>query len=563
MATAPPPDFPGGERLWRYVRSAPKAELHLHIEGTLEPELMFQIAARNGITLEGTVESHRKRRENFKDLQGFLDLYYAACDVLRTEEDFRDLMYTYLRRASVDNVCVAEIFFDPQTHTDHGVLFDVVVSGLYRGILESHRDFEIRASLIMCFLRHLTEKAALATLDQARPHLDKIIGVGLDSGELGNPPSKFRRVFEKAARLGLKLVAHAGEEAGPEYIREALDVLHVRRVDHGVQCLNDGALVDQLVKEGVPLTTCTLSNIKLQVNSRFFDGRDVTGELLGAGLKVTINSDDPAYFGGYVNDNFVRAIADCGLTEKDVYQVCRNSFTSSFLSDIDKAFFISQLDYHTVISGYAAPPRSISIFGSRSPEPSSPKYEEARAMAKLLASRGFTVITGGYSGIMKAGAHGAKEGLDERRQSVGGEESVGQEVCGVLVPSIFIQRESLGNCYLTHPVIARSLTGRLNHFCMRSEYFLVCKGTIGTIAELLFVWKYATVRKMLDLAPPKIFIVRSKFEKPLETFVEAMNVFPQDRGLVQYVDTAEEVLQAIEEDLKQRTGSATITLPPC
>lgn len=486
-----------------------------------------------------------------------MGLYYSACDVLQKEADFRDLMYTYLQQASLDNVFVAEIFFDPQTHTERGVPFDVVVSGLYRGILEGHRDFEIRASLVMCFLRHLSEESAQETLKEARRHLDKIIGVGLDSGEKGNPPTKFKRVYEEAAGLGLKLVAHAGEEAGPDYINEALDLLHVRRIDHGVQCLKDEKLVQRLVKEGLPLTTCPLSNIKLQVNSRFFDGENVTKKMLSSGLMVTINSDDPAYFGGYVNDNFLQVISDCNLTERDVYTMCRNSFTASFISDIDKAFYISKLDCYTVMSGYAAPARCLSMFGSRSPQPGSAEYEEAREIAQLVACRGFTVFTGGYNGIMEAGAHGASEGLKVHR----GEESREPHAHGVLLPNIFIQRQPLGNKYLTQRSFTRSLAGRLDYFTHHSEYFLVCGGTIGTIAELFYVWNYATLRCTFGVLPPKIFILRSKFEKSLEAFVEAMGVFPDDRHLIRYVDSPEEVLQLIEDDLKRRTSSATITLP--
>ena len=464
-------------------------------------------------------------------------------------------MYAYLQRASLDNVCVAEIFFDPQTHTDRGVVFDVVVCGLYRGTLEGHRDFEIRGSLVMCFIRHLSEDAAMETLTRAKPHLDKILGVGLDSGELGNPPEKFKRVYETAAGLGLKLVAHAGEEAGPDYIRQALDVLHVCRIDHGVQCLKDRHMVERLAQDKTPLTTCPLSNVKLQVNSRFFDGKNTTGMLLSQGLKVTINSDDPAYFGGYINDNFFRAVADCNLTEKDVYEICRNSFTASFLSDIDKAFYISQLDHYTVMCGYAAPPRSISIFGSRSPKPGSAEYEEARGAARLMASRGFSVLTGGYGGIMAAGAHGASEGLGEAS------EDNRPRVYGVLAPSLFVQRGPLGNQFLTHRFFTRSLHDRMNCFYANSDYFLVCGGTIGTIGELFFVWNNAALRDMWQTERPKIFVLRSKFEKALEEFVEAMKVFPSDRRLIRYVDTAEEVLELVEEDLKRRTETATITLP--
>lgn len=342
--------------LSEYVRGVPKAELHLHIEGTLEPELMFQLASRNGITLNGTVKSHRERRQHFKDLQDFLDLYYEACSVLRTEQDFRDLMYAYLERASKDNVLVAEIFFDPQTHTDRGIPFETVISGLYQGVQDGEKAFNIHSSLIMSFLRDLSEEAAISTLEQARPHLDKIIGVGLDSNEVGNPPTKFKRVYEMAAELGLHLVAHAGEEAGPDYIREALNVLHVSRIDHGVQCLKDPQLVEHLVQKQVPLTVCPLSNIKTQVFLRYFDGKDVTGELLSKGLKVTINSDDPAYFGGYITDNFLHVVSDCNLSERNVYQVCRNAFIATFLSDEDKSVYLKKLDVFTTEAGYTLPP---------------------------------------------------------------------------------------------------------------------------------------------------------------------------------------------------------------
>jgi len=250
-----------------------------------------------------------------QDLQDFLDLYYAACNVLRKEQDFYDLMYAYLRRAAIDNVYVAEIFFDPQTHTERGVPYEVVVTGLHRALIDGYMDFGIKGSLILCFLRHLSQESAIDTLEQAKPHLDKIIGVGLDSGEVGNPPKKFKEVYKMAADLGLKLVAHAGEEAGPSYIREALDVLHVRRVEHGVRCLEDDELVQRLKQEEIPLTTCPMSNRKLKVNACFFNDENVTRKLLEKGLKVTINSDDPAYFGGYITENFLTTALEVRLTE--------------------------------------------------------------------------------------------------------------------------------------------------------------------------------------------------------------------------------------------------------
>lgn len=462
-------------------------------------------------------------------------------------------------KASADNVYVAEVFFDPQTHTDRGVPFDTVISGLYRGILEGYRDFSIRASLILCFLRHLSEDAAIATLEQAKPHLDKIIGVGLDSGELGNPPAKFERVFKMARELGLKLVAHAGEEGGPGYIKEALDLLHVSRIDHGVQCLKDPQLVERLVQEGVALTTCPLSNVKLEVNSRFFDGKNMTGELLSKGLKVTINSDDPAYFGGYINSNFLRVVSDCHLTEVEVYQMCRNAFTASFLSDMDRAHYLTELNHFTIAFGYAAPSRAISMFGSRSPKPGSTEYEEARAVSKLMASHGYTVLTGGYGGLMQACSHGAKEGL-ESAQMAGGN-SLG-EVHGVLAPGIFVQRNILGNGYLTRRTFARTLTDRIYRLLRESEYFVVFGGTVGTMGELFVVWNAAALRVMYGAKPHRIYVWRSKWEKPLEEFVEAMGLFSDDRLLIKYVSSAEELLRFVEEDMEKRKASATISLPP-
>lgn len=334
-----------------FINAIPKAELHVHIEGTFEPELMFKIAERNGKSLDGTVESHKEKRRNFEDLQDFLDVYYEACDVLQKEEDFYDLMYAYLQRASADSVYYVEIFFDPQTHTDRGISFDTVINGLHRAIVEGQKLLNIKARLIMCFLRHLSEDDAMATLEQAKPHIAKILGVGLDSGEKGNPPSKFRNVFQKARELGLKLVAHAGEEMGPEYIREALDVLQVERIDHGVQCRSDSDLVARLKRDKIPLTVCPLSNWKLKVNQRFMGDQSRVRELLHDGLMVTINSDDPAYFGGYIADNFTRTVQDTGLTREEMYQICQNAFQASFLPPQDKELYLKKLKHFGVEMG--------------------------------------------------------------------------------------------------------------------------------------------------------------------------------------------------------------------
>jgi adenosine deaminase len=326
------------EELRRTLQAMPKAELHIHIEGSLEPELIFELAQRNGISLAyPTVEALREAYA-FTDLQSFLDIYYAGASVLLTEQDFYDMTAAYLAKAAADNVRHAEIFFDPQTHTARGVAFETVIKGIWRAC----QDSPVNANLIMCFLRHLSEEEAIATLEDAIPWRDKIIGVGLDSSELGHPPEKFARVFERARNLGLHLVAHAGEEGPPAYIESALDVLNVERIDHGVRCLDAPELVQRLVREQVALTVCPLSNIKLRVF-------DVMGEhnlrrLLDAGLVATVNSDDPAYFGGYVNDNYIAAFEALPLDVSHARQLARNSFAAAFLEPEQKRAWLAEVD---------------------------------------------------------------------------------------------------------------------------------------------------------------------------------------------------------------------------
>jgi adenine deaminase len=322
------------------VEQMPKAELHIHIEGSLEPELIFALAQRNGVSLAyGSVDALRAAYA-FTDLQSFLDIYYAGASVLLKEQDFYDMTAAYLTRAHADQVRHAEIFFDPQTHTERGVPFETVINGIWRACQEG----PISATLIMCFLRHLPEEAALATLEQAQPHLDKIIGVGLDSSEKGHPPEKFARVFERCRQLGLHLVAHAGEEGPPAYIETALDVLQVERIDHGVRCVEDPALVRRLARDQVALTVCPLSNVKLRV----FDdmGQHNLIALLDAGLVATVNSDDPAYFGGYMNDNF-RAVCDAlPLDPGHARQLARNSFAAAFLDPATKQRYLDEVDHY-------------------------------------------------------------------------------------------------------------------------------------------------------------------------------------------------------------------------
>ena len=330
-------------RVQQFVQFMPKAELHIHIEGSLEPELIFELAKRNKLSLPYQSIEELRSAYAFTDLQSFLDIYYAGASVLLHEQDFYDMAMAYLQRAVNDRVIHAEIFFDPQTHTDRGVPIANVINGLHRACVDAQKKWNFDASLILCFLRHLSEYAAMQTLEQAMPHRHQFIGVGLDSSEVGHPPEKFARVFAKAKALGLHVVAHAGEEGPPAYIWSALDVLLVERIDHGVQSDQDEVLMERLIETRMPLTVCPLSNQKLCVFSDLQQHN--IGRMLDAGLCVTINSDDPAYFGGYINDNFVQTFEALGLDEKAAYQLARNSFEASFVSSKQKNKWIAQLDH--------------------------------------------------------------------------------------------------------------------------------------------------------------------------------------------------------------------------
>ena len=341
------------ERLPALLRAMPKAELHIHIEGSLEPELIFRLAARNRVALAHASVEELRAAYAFSDLQSFLDVYYAGASVLLEEEDFFDMAWAYLERAAADNVVHAEIFFDPQTHTARGVPFERVIRGLDHACRRAHAELGVSARLILCFLRHLSEDDALATLEQAMPWRHHFIGVGLDSSERGNPPEKFARVFAKARAAGLHLVAHAGEEGPPGYIRTALDMLHVERIDHGVRCVDDPSLVQRLATERVPLTVCPLSNVKLRVFDTMADHN--LGQLLEAGLCATVNSDDPAYFGGYLNANFIDTFAALPrLGARQAWQLARNSFDASFAPEADKQRWRAALD--AAFAGAAATP---------------------------------------------------------------------------------------------------------------------------------------------------------------------------------------------------------------
>ena len=332
----------------KFARDLPKAELHLHIEGTLEPDLMFELARRNAVPLPYASVEDVRQAYVFSDLQSFLDIYYAGCRVLLQEQDFYDLTSAYLQRASKQGVRHAEIFFDPQTHTDRGVPFESVITGIHRALAEGRERLNVSSGLILCFLRHLPEDAAMRTLFEALAYRDWLLGVGLDSSEVGHPPSKFQAVYDRAREAGLLPVAHAGEEGPPGYVWEALDLLQVRRIDHGVRSLEDERLAGRLVEEQIPLTVCPMSNVKLRVFPALRQHN--LKRMLERGLLATVNSDDPAYFGGYVADNLEAAAAALELSREDLILLARNSFMASFLSEGEKRRHLNDL------SGFADQP---------------------------------------------------------------------------------------------------------------------------------------------------------------------------------------------------------------
>ncbi|MBB5020137.1 adenosine deaminase [Chitinivorax tropicus] len=324
------------------IRALPKTELHLHIEGTLEPELMFDLASRNGLSLPYADVASLRAAYAFDNLQSFLDLYYAGASVLVTEQDFYDLTWAYLLRAQADHIVHTEIFFDPQTHTERGIAFETVITGIRRALDDARRQLGISSRLIMSFLRHMSEAAGFQTLEQAKPFLSQIDGVGLDSSEQGHPPSKFQRLFAACRALGLPRVAHAGEEGPPAYVWEALELLDVCRIDHGVRSAEDAALMAWLAEHRMPLTVCPYSNVKLKVFQRLSDHN--LRALLAAGLCVTLNSDDPAYFGGYLQDNYLGCDAALNLTRDELLQLTRNGFEASWLDAADKAHWQAEID---------------------------------------------------------------------------------------------------------------------------------------------------------------------------------------------------------------------------
>jgi len=328
--------------LHQFIEKMPKAELHIHIEGSFEPELMFEIAQRNNIKLKYKSVEEVHAAYQFKNLQEFLDIYYAGAGVLIQKQDFYDLTMAYLKKAKEENILHTEIFFDPQTHTDRGIAFETVVEGILAAMHEAKQSLGISSLLILSFLRHLSEEAAFKTLEEALPWQEHFVAVGLDSSEVGNPPQKFEKVYAKAKELNFKAVAHAGEEGPTEYIWDSLKLLRIDRLDHGNRSLEDNELVNELIKRNMALTVCPLSNDKLQVVKDL--SKHPIKQMLDLGLKATVNSDDPAYFGGYINDNFKAVANSLNLNKKDLYQLARNSFEASFANEQQKKEMIQQLD---------------------------------------------------------------------------------------------------------------------------------------------------------------------------------------------------------------------------
>jgi adenosine deaminase len=333
-------------KIENFIRGIPKAELHVHIEGTFEPELMFKIVQRNNINIKYKSVEELRKAYDFNNLQEFLDIYYSSASVLIHEQDFYDMTWEYMEKLRSQNVLHAEIFFDPQTHTNRGIQFTTVVTGIHNALKNGEKKFGMTTKLIMCFLRHLDEDQAFLTLGQSLEFKDWIIGVGLDSSEVGHPPSKFQLVFKKARDLGYLTVAHAGEEGPPEYVREALNLLNVSRIDHGNRSLEDDTLVQLLALNQIPLTVCPLSNLKLRVIDKLEN--HPLKKMMDNNLLVTINSDDPAYFGGQLNDNYIKLAKALELTEDDIYQLAKNSFTASFLSEKGKSNYIEKVDDYKI-----------------------------------------------------------------------------------------------------------------------------------------------------------------------------------------------------------------------
>ena len=323
------------------IAKLPKAELHLHIEGTLEPELMFKLAQKNNITIPYKSIEEVKKAYNFTSLQSFLDIYYAGANVLITASDFFDLTWAYLLTCKAQNVCHVEIFFDPQTHTKRGIAFKMIVEGITKALQKAEKELGISSFLILCFLRHLSEAEAFETLKESLPFKEKILGVGLDSSEVGHPPSKFQKVFEAAAKEGYKIVAHAGEEGDSSYIWEAINLLHVNRIDHGIRCDEDAKLVEFLIEKQIPLTVCPLSNVKLKAVKSMQEHNIL--KLLRQGVLVTVNSDDPAYFGGYMNENYEAISEHLEVSKEELKTLAKNSFKASFLSEEQKRHFIEMI----------------------------------------------------------------------------------------------------------------------------------------------------------------------------------------------------------------------------
>ena len=458
----------------------------------------------------------------------------------------------------MDNVYVAEILFSPKMHASNNVAFETVINGLSRALADGCRDLGIIGSLIMCFLPYQSEEDILKSLDDIQPYTMSIIGIELmncDEKETTLP--KFNRVYQRAKELGLHVVAHSDKGGLVDQRHDHSSVSQVSRFNLtcNLQCPN-GSILDQklLPPHSIPLTLCPLANEKFGTTQCSSNGKNLIKELLNKGLKVTINSDHPAYLGGYTTENILFAATKDGLTEVDVYNICRSAFSASFIPHGNKEQYYREIDHFSVYMGYKAPPKSITIFGSSAALPGSADYDIAYNAGKLFASRGFRVVTGGYSGVMAAAAKGATEEY-QSTESEGGHD-VGGCAQGIIAPRVFATRGPSGNPYNTHIQVAHTLVDRLGRLLSASEYFLALQGTIGTIVEAFLVWNVASVRPLCGAKPPKIFLWKTAWEDPFKQLGKCISA--ADMELLRFVESLEEVLGIVEVDIQDRRSNSTL-----
>ena len=474
-----------------------------------------------------------------------------ACGILQKEQDFYDLMYSYLYQASARNVYVAEIFLNPQAHIQNNVALETVLSGISQALTDGRRDFGIKGSLLMSFLKCQLEEDALKALEESLLHTKYIVGIEVNCDENGNLLPHFRRVYKRARELGLFVVAHLNKGCVVDHARDCDDTFQISRFNLGLQCPIDPTLVQRVSADGIAFTLCPLADGHFHSTWHSSSDKVCVKDLFDEGLRVIIVSDHPAYYGGHTTENFLAVAEKEGLTKVDIRNMCKTAFNASFISPSDKEQYFHEIDHFTVSMGYKTPPRSITIFGSRAALPGSVDYDVAYNAGKLFASRGFRVVTGGYSGVMEAAAKGAVDGARENSlQTIPDGGHVGGCAHGIIAPRVFAPRGLYGNTYNTDTQIAHTLIDRLCRLLSASEYFLALGGTIGTITEIFLVWNEASVRPIYGARAPKIFLWRAAWEAQFKELGKCISA--ADMELIRFVDSLEEVLETVEEDFKSR-----------